>query len=417
MIVLISPAGSYRTSVYIAAAERQSIPLIFVTDGEPDLVRSDISGLKVDLSNSVIASKEIVERLNGNSVDAVIGTDDKVVEIANRVSRALNLPHNPISAVRATHSKELARQALQHSELNTPKFVVVDVDNYSERELEMLSFPCVAKPISLSASRGVIRADNFKELKQALRRIKEILIKEYGTGQTFKALIEDYVPGTEHALEGYLSSRKLETICLFDKPDPLEGPYFEETYYVTPSRLSASVQNEIASVIDKTCNILGLTVGPIHAEVRVDGEQIWVLEIAARTIGGDCARLFELATNTGLEEYILCKAAGKRTSTIELNQAAGVLMIPVPSNGIVRRVEGVTNAQAVEHVLEIRLNVREGQMLTMWPEGDLYPGFLFARGESPEQVENALRTAHSHLKIVTMPIIPALVAPEIQNSD
>ena len=417
MIVLVSPASSYRTSVYIAAAERQSIPVIFITDGEPDLVRSDISGLKVDLSNSVTASREIVERLNGYSVDAVIGTDDEVVEIANRISGALNLPHNPISAVRATRSKELARQALQHSELNTPNFVVVDVDSYTEQDLDVLQFPCVAKPTSLSASRGVIRADNFEELKEALRRIKEILEKEYGTGQTFKALIEDYIPGTEHALEGYLSLQKLETICLFDKPDPLEGPYFEETYYVTPSRLSASVQEKIESVIYKACSILGLAVGPIHAEVRVDGDQIWVLEIAARTIGGDCARLFELATDIGLEEYILCKAAGKQTSSIEMKQAAGVLMIPVPSNGIVRRIEGVTNAQAVEQVLEVRLNVREGQMLTMWPEGDMYPGFLFARGGSPEQVENALRTAHSHLKIVTMPIIPAQVAPDFQNSD
>ncbi len=337
----------------------------------------------------------------------MVAPDEKYVEIASLVSEALNLEYNSPEAMRCATDKSLARQTLRQARLPIPAFRLVDsADASADWSSAELEYPCVAKPLTLSASRGVIRADNANQLSSAIERIRNLLASEFNDGLTQKIIVEKYVDGSEHAFEGYLDHGELECICIFDKPEPLVGPYFEETYYITPSRLEAQQQSAVAQVLQQACAALGLATGPIHAEVRVEGKQIWILETAPRSIGGDCGHLFKIATDTSLEEYLLRRHSGTQTDSIQIQDAAGVLMIPAADSGILRRIEGVTNAQAVKHIREIRIDVREGERIIKWPEGGKYPGFIFAQGKTPETVEAALREAHSHLKFVCLPELP-----------
>ena len=352
-----------------------------------------------------------IAKLACKNVVAVLAPDERHLETAALISEGLGLPHNSPAAVRTATHKHLSRANLKHSaEQLIPNFVLVDLEQSSSNKIAEVTFPCVVKPVTMSASRGVIRADNRTQLTQALHRVNQILFNEFGDLAPKEVLIEDYIDGTEHALEGYLSKSKLETICLFDKPAPLRGPYFEETYYVTPSRLQNHIQYRIQQVVQEGCQSLGLQMGPIHAEVRVEQGKVWILEIAPRTVGGDCGRIFELATKSSLEEFVLGRVAGIHNDSMRLSSALGVLMIPVVEDGILRRIEGVTEALSVANVLEVQLDVRAGQKMVRWPEGGKYPGFIYASAQTPQLVYNSLREAHSCLNFVCAPNLPVTVA-------
>ena len=409
-IALIAPVHSYRASVYLAAAAKHGISIIFVSDGFADVIPSTTEGIRVKFTDLIEAKRIICESLAAHDVQAVLAPDEKFVELAAEVSAELKLPHNSVHSLNIVSNKYLSRQSLKASGIDAvPDFKLINLQESIDKQLSEIRYPCVAKPLNLSASRGVIRADDRNELIGALERIRNILQIEFENPNPLQAIVEEYVHGTEHALEGYLHEGKLEVISIFDKPDPLHGPYFEETYYTTPSRLSRSVQEQIRISVLKGCNAHGLSMGPIHAEVRVSHEKVWILEIAARSIGGDCGRIFELATRSSLEEFVICRAIGQPVDTLNLEHAAGVLMIPVSENGILKRVEGVTKAQSVDNICEVRLDLREGEKLVRWPEGGKYPGFIYSIAESPERAEAALRESYAHLKFVCMPDLPVLV--------
>ena len=365
--------------------------------------------MRVDFSNSNTVVDRIAQELEGIDVCAFLAPDEKYVEIAAGVARKFKLPHNPMSSIKTSTNKYLARSALSESDFNVPEFWLIDFTKSIAEQTRGVQFPCVVKPIDLSGSRGVIRADNPHELHNAIGRVKNIIQSEHGETESPKILIERYISGTEHALEGYLTLGELETFCIFDKPDPLEGPYFEETCLVTPSRLNADLQEKIESTVRDACAVFGLEMGPVHAEVRVRDDEVWILEVAPRSIGGDCARLFELATNSSLEEYVLCRSAGRRVNPIEFTQASGVAMIPVTEGGILRRVEGVIDAQAIESVLEVQIDVRAGQKMIPWPEGSKYPGFIYSKASSADLVERSLHSALSCINFVCMPEFPLTV--------
>ena len=409
-VALIAPTHSYRASVYLSAAKKRGISVFLVSDGEPSIVPGSTHGIRVDFSDSSKASQSIHEQLKDRNVGAVIAPDEKYVALAAQVSDRLGLPHNCVAALKSISNKHLARESLINAGIDAvPGFRLIDLDQAVPQQISNVQYPCVAKPLNMSASRGVIRANNEKELLNALERIRKLLLVEFDDLRHNRVLVEDYIDGMEYALEGYLADGNLELICIFDKPDPLEGPYFEETYYITPSRLGEVVQERIRRTVLKACICHGLTMGPVHAEVRISGGKIWILEVAARSIGGDCGRLFELATQSSLEEFVLCRAVGYPMETLSLECAAGVLMIPVSEDGILRRIEGATRAQAVANVLEVRLDVREGERLMRWPEGGKYPGFIYAMADTPQAVESALRESYAQLDFVCMPNLPVVV--------
>jgi biotin carboxylase len=288
-----------------------------------------------------------------------------------------------------------------------PGFRQVSLEEALGSQLSGIHYPCVVKPLALSGSRGVIRADNAGELVAAIERVQAILSREYGSPSELSrhVQVEDFVPGQEVALEGMLRAGRLAVLALFDKPDPLDGPFFEETYYTTPSRHPAGQQKRFVQRVQQACTALGLREGPVHAELRIHAGDGVIMEVASRTIGGDCARLLQFGTGQGLEDLVISHAIGQPLPVSPQEGGAGVLMIPIPRAGVLRRVEGIAAARAVPHIEDVMISLRDGYELVPLPEGASYLGFMFARAPSAVQAEAALREAHAKLRIVTAPVM------------
>jgi biotin carboxylase len=330
--------------------------------------------------------------------DGVLAVGDGPALVAARCAERLGLRFHSSQAVNAANDKRWTRERFRGAGLNVPDFRIGDGDFSTPR------FPCVLKPLRSSASRGVIRADTPAEFAEALARIRKITAEP-------RVLVEDFIPGCEFALEGIVSAGKLQTLAIFDKPDPLDGPFFEETIYVTPSREQASVQRAIREAAQDAVTALGLEFGPVHAEMRVNGGGVWMLEAAARPIGGLCARVLRMNGGMSLEELLLRHALGEDVSEAGLAPGAhGVMMIPIPSAGIYSGVEGLEQARETSDIEGVEITAKEGHALEPLPEGASYLGFLFARAAESERVERALRQAHACLRFRIAPALHVIGA-------
>ncbi len=343
-----------------------------------------------DLGAAVEAIAALHER---SPLDAVVAVDDQGVEIAAAAGERLGLAHNEPSAVAATRDKSVMRDALARDHVPQPRFRVVDDLEQISEVADDVGYPCVLKPVGLSASRGVIRADDAVSAMRAAERIRAIT--------DGPLLVEEYVPGVEIAVEGLLrGEQQLDILAVFDKPDPLVGPYFEETIYVTPSRLPDEMQQRVALLTWRATRAIGLSDGPIHAELRIDGNRVSVIEVAARSIGGLCARTLRFGAGIALEELILRHALGLPIDELEReNSASGVMMLPIPRAGVLEEVRGQDAARAVPGITGLEITVPRGRHVVPLPEGDRYLGFLFARADTPEQVEAALRAGYAALDV------------------
>lgn len=409
-ILLVAPRDSYRTAPYIAAARRLGLQLVIASEGRQALNLPEVPGIQIDLHKPADALRTLLDVARTKIFHGVIGTDDGTTELAVDVARALGLPHNPLTAVRLARRKDLARDHLAAAGgLRVPDHWRVNLSQPLGPQIERVGFPCVVKPVALSASRGVIRCNDRSELTTAVQRVGAMLANEPDRVERESLLIESYIPGDEFAVEGLLRDGQFEMLALFDKPEPLEGPYFEESYYITPSRLPRTDQAAIASTVAAACAVYGLREGPVHAECRMNADGVWILEVAARTIGGLCGRLLRFGTGYGLEELVLQHSLGRCVAVQAETGSAGVLMIPIPEGGILRRVEGLLAAQRIPHIEEVVIDVREGNELVPLPEGSSYLGFIFARAPTPGETEAALRAAHACLRIVVAPFWKGVV--------
>lgn len=403
--LLLAPATSYRVGAYLDAARALGLELCIASDSPHAVVPEGRGGVRVDLGSGDEVVARAIEEAARRPFAGVLATDDATVELASRVAEALGLPHHSPEAARIARRKDLARQALERAGLPVPRFERIDVTGERCPRLARAGFPCVVKPLALAGSRGVIRADTPAELERAVRRVAVIIAEARDPEERRFVLVEDYLPGRELALEGLLSAGELEVLALFAKPDPLEGPFFEETYYVTPAGLEPALEAHVRARVAEACAAYGLRHGPVHAELRLDDDgEAWVLEVAARTIGGDCARLLRFGTGASLETLVLAHAVGRPLARSAEAGAAGVLMIPTREAGTLRRVEGVLAARRVPYVEDVVIAVREGYELVPLPEGSSYLGFIFARAPTPERVEQALRRAHACLRVVVAPV-------------
>jgi biotin carboxylase len=405
-LLLIAPHDSYRTAPFLAAARARGIGVLIASEARHSLVSAYAEGLHVDFGDPRASLQSILRAARERPFAAVLGSDDASTELAALAAAALGLPHNPVTAMRLARRKDLARDRLARAGAPVPRHWRLDLRRPLAPQTGDIRFPCVLKPVALSASRGVIRADNLEELGQAAARIR-VLLARAGLRQAEERetiLVEEFIPGFEVAVEGLLTQGRLEILAIFDKPDPLNGPYFEETYYITPSRLEPPVQRALLETIAAACAAYGLREGPIHAECRINQRGVWILEVAARTIGGLCGRLLHFGTGSTLEELVLMHALGERPETNSETGGAGVLMIPIPQGGILRRVEGVLAAGKVPYIEEVVIHVREGYELVPLPEGSSYLGFIFARAPSAARAEAALRAALACLRVVVMPL-------------
>ena len=356
--------------------------------------------LTVNCKNPDEAADSIARLAARKPLDAVVAVDDEGVLVAALAGQRLGLAHNPPDAAARSRDKAAMRRALEDAAVPQPEFRMAGPDADVAGLAAEVGLPCVVKPVSLSGSRGVIRADDREAAVVAAKRVRAILA-DAGEDPEAPLLVERYIPGDEVAVEGLLRGGTLEPLAVFDKPDPLEGPYFEETIYVTPSRLPLETLGAIVRMTADAAAALELVEGPIHAELRTDAGRAWVLELAARSIGGLCSRALRFGVGVTLEEVILRHALGLPIDDLRRESAAsGVMMIPIPRAGILEEVRGQDRARAVPGIAGLELTIGPGRHVKPLPEGDRYLGFLFARADGPEGVEQALRTAHGHLEIV-----------------
>jgi len=411
-LLLIAPHGSYRTMRYLQAAARLDLNVVIVSEGKYSIVSEYAQGVHVQFSRPEEALAIILKETVSNNITVVIGTDDSVIELAAKVAQHLDLAHNDVNAARLARRKDLARDVLKQNNVPIPEYRLfklddlLDVSSEKESDVSQKEFPLVIKPLSLSASRGVIRVNNQKELLSAAQRVKKLLDRQTDLEafEIERVLLEEYIHGEEIAVEGVVENGKFKLLTIFDKPDPLHGPYFEETYYITPTRLDSVMVDEVSKIVQSACEVYGINTGPVHAECRIRESQVYLIEMAARTIGGLCSDILEYGLGCTLEEIVLKQAIGTATEATFSETAAGVLMIPVTQQGILRRIEGLLEASKVEFIEDINIQLRDGYELVPLPEGNSYLGFVFAKAPSFEQVEHALRTAYACLNIVVAPM-------------
>ena len=401
-LLLLLPTTTYRTHDFMEAARRLGVDIVCASD-EPSTFEDQAPDhlLTLDFGDPDAAATRVAALAERRPLAAVVGVDDLTAVAAAAIAERLGLRASGRAAVAAARDKYQMRQCLAAAGVPIPRFRRLALKDDPFLAARGVEFPCVLKPLALSASRGVIRANTVDQFIAAFRRIAALLARpDVGaTGDAAQFLLaEAYVPGVEVALEGLLMGGTLHTLALFDKPDPLEGPFFEETLYVTPSRLPADVQAAIERVAAAACTALGLTEGPVHAELRVNDEGPWVLEVAARSIGGLCSRTLRFGTGLTLEEIILRHALGWPIASLARERRpAGVMMIPIPRAGQLAAVEGVDAAARVPGIEEVSITAHVGQDLVPLPEGWQYLGFIFARADTPAAVEAALRDAHARL--------------------
>ncbi len=408
VLLLMSPA-TYRAGAFLNAARSLNLEVVVGIDLPETLSEYWHVPLGLDFVEQEASVRTIVEFAQEHPIHAIIAVDDSATELAAHASAALGLAHNSPQAAEAARDKLLMRTLMSAGGAPCPAFRPYMLSEDPAWIATQVGYPCVVKPLRLSGSRGVIRANDTPEFVTAFKRLRRMLISEGNSEYETSILVEDFIPGFEVALEGILTHGQLKVLTLFDKPDPLDGPFFEETIYTTPSRLPAGMQEDIAGCVATAAASLGLREGPVHAELRVNEQGPWMLEIAGRSIGGLCSTILEFGSGMCLEELILRHAIGQEISTIERDQhAAGVMMIPIPSAGILKGVHGVEEAQKVPRITGIEITAKLNYALVPLPEGSSYLGFIFARGETPTEVEDAIRKAHKLLKFEIRREIPVL---------
>lgn len=408
-VLLLLPTTTYRTKAFLDAALRLGVEVVAASERPSAMEARNPAGLlTLNFLNPDRAAEEAKEFAAEHAIDAVIPVDEDTAVVAASVARVLGLRHNSVESTQAAKNKHLMRQALSSAGVRVPRYWHFSLDTGATEIALRVSYPCVVKPVFLSTSRGVMRANDEAEFVAALRRLDAILerpeIARRGGAAKREVLVEEFIPGFEVAVEGLLTNGEFRLLAIFDKPDPLDGPFFEETIYVTPSRLPAPVQRQVEQTTSAATRAMGLSRGPIHAELRINEQGPCVIEVAARAIGGLCSRALRFGEGLSLEEVILRHALGQEVGSLEReSKAAGVMMIPIPRAGTLRDVRGLDDAKRTPDVEDILITAHITQQLLPPPEGASYLGFIFSRADSPDLAEAALREAHSRIEFVIEP--------------
>jgi biotin carboxylase len=418
--LILSTTTGYQLRSFGAAAERAGIDLMFATDRchRIDDPWRD-AAVAVRFHEEDASLRAIVDAAKTAPLDGVIAVGDRPVVLAARAAQALGLRGNPPAAAAAAINKKLSRQAFSRAGLAVPWFFETDAPTPRLVEDPRISYPCVVKPLGLSGSRGVIRANDPASLEAAVTRLRTLLarkdVRALRSGLDDSILIEGFIRGREYAIEGVLTGGAFRCFAIFDKPDPLDGPFFEETIYVTPTHLSPQDQQLVIDQVSRGARALGLLNGPVHAECRIGDEGVFLLEVAPRPIGGLCSKVLRFTRPPGseeatLEDVLLRHAVGQDIAAYAREpRAAGVMMIPIPRRGTLKRVSGIERAAAIGGVDEVRITAKTDQLLEPLPEAASYLGFIFVRGTDPQSVVGALNDAHAQLDFEIAAPIPVTV--------
>ena len=425
-VLLLLPTTTYRTQSFVEAAQRLGVDVTIGSEKPSTLTNLNPTALlTLRFDDPAHASRQAAEFAAKHPIDAVVPVDGQVVAVGAAICELLGLRHNSVESIATAENKHRMRQVFEQAGVPSPEYRLCSLDDERGALANGIEYPCVVKPLALSASQGVIRADNAEEFLRAVGRLETILNNEYSklsashafgdrgaarisgaaTEMFRQFLVESFVDGVEVALEGILTRGKLRTLALFDKPDRLDGPFFEETIYVTPSRLPSSIQKLISESVGQAVRALGLTEGPVHAEVRLGEERASVIEVNPRSIGGLCSRVLRFGTGMSLEELIIHHALQEEFDPPEREcRPSGVMMIPIPREGSLQEIRGLDEAKAVSGVEDVTISAYLGQHVVPLPEGSRYLGFIFVRADSSEGAEKALRESHAQLEFVIQPL-------------
>ena len=405
-VILIIPSASYRTGPFMNAIKKLDLKVLVISDKSQVFSGKYPDNLIIiNFNHWKDKSVEISKWAKNNGLKAVIGVDEESIVLAANLSNFLNVDHNSIESVLLTKNKYLMRTELIKTGLCSPWFKIFSIYESSNKIINEISFPCVIKPTFLSGSRGVMRVNTKKELSEGIKTLNELLsldeLRKRGGKQSDYIMIEEYIPGKEVAIEGIVSEGKLTMLAIFDKPELLEGPTFEETIIVTPSVLTKKIQYSLLETLQVVVKALGIVKGPVHAEARINRNGNYILECASRSIGGLCSKVLEFQGGISLEELILRSYLGRNIEKSKLiGNARGVMMMPTEKKGILKEIGGVKDALVVKGVTDLQITVKPGEKLQPLPKGDRYLGFIFAGGNNQEFVINALKNAWSKIEIV-----------------
>jgi biotin carboxylase len=414
-VLLLATTTGYQTRMFAEAAAALGVEIVYATDRCDHLDDPWRDGaIAVRFHEEWRSADVVLKAVEQRPVSGVLVVGDRPTVLAAYIARLLGLPGHPPESAAVARDKRMSRERLTAAGLPVPSFFAVPAGNDPSTLLSRLAFPVVIKPTVLSASRGVIRADDALSFVTAFHRVQRLLasndVRELQDSEADVIQVESYIPGAEYALEGLLERGVFRALAIFDKPDPLEGPFFEESIYVTPSRADAATQQQMADTIERAARALGLHHGPVHAECRVNSSGVYVLEVAARPIGGLCARSLRFVkageAPIGLEHLLLRHALGEPVGDwTRESEASAVMMIPIPRSGVFRSVAGVDEARAVPGVDDVLVTAKADQQLLALPEGASYLGFIFARAATPEGAEQAVRAAHGRLRFTIDPML------------
>ena len=384
-LLLLAPLTSYRIAAYRQAAAALGIDLVVGSD-VPSAFAND-NTVAVDFASGTTDDV--------GCIDGVVAVDEMSAMVAAQIAEAHALPFHSAAGVFATGHKLRMRQLLAAHQVPVPMFAALDDDSSA------VGFPCVVKPPMLAGSQGVIRADDSTQLARAAERIRHLLTHHPSAlrarGEFHQLLVERYVPGAEVAVEALMHRGQPQLLAIFDKPDPLTGPFFVETLYVSPSRLPDTTQADLLDVTWRACRALGFDHGPVHAELRLGPQGPVIIEVAARSIGGLCSSGLTPLLGS-LEQRIIRNALGHAPLALVTDApAVGMMMVPVPKSGVLAQVSGEAAARQVAGIRSLHIAARPGDTVRALPDGASYLGFIFAAADTPRQVEQALRNAHDEL--------------------
>lgn len=402
-ILLLSSVQTYRAQPFLEAGHALGIRCHLALDMAAELATTGRHGWGFPFEDTLQALDRICALHARTPLSAIIALDDTGALLAAQASARLGLPHNSVEATTAARDKYVMRRKLAAAGLHCPAFAQVTARDSIAETAGRIGFPLVLKPLDRNGSQGVMRVNSAEELETRVPRLQAIIQSDPAASRpTF--LMESYVPGDEYAAEALIVDRTLHILAIFDKPDPLTGPFFEESIYVTPSRLPPSVQDAIRDTTFQATQALELGFGPVHAELRINAQGIWIIEVAGRSIGGLCSNTLQFGTGESLEALILRHACGLPIPDLNpQGQARGVMMMPIPEAGIFQGVQGTEQAMTIEGISAIEITARKGYTLKPLPEGNSYLGFIFAQSETPDEVEQALRQAYACLDIQIQP--------------
>lgn len=392
-VALVVSSASYRVSSFLEAADKCGVELTIASDADLPLIKS----ISIDLSKTRSSAQAIAE---AGPFASVIAPDDAGVAVAAEAADLLGLSQNSPLAIARTRNKAMMRDVLT-GVVPQPRTWIVERGADVGQIIADFGAPCVIKPVSRSGSQGVIRIDDPADAAATIERVRRILALTGGNPNE-ALLLEEYIDGQEVAVEGVIEKDGFRLLAIFDKPDPLEGPYFEETLYVTPSRHHPEVLAELEQTTAVICETLELVSGPVHAEFRIVSGKVVILEVAARSIGGQCGQALSFS-GMSLEELLISNSLGRPLALAPPETASGILMLPIPAAGLLLAVRGTDDAAAVSGVSGVEISLPIGSRVVPLPEGNRYLGFVFANGHSPQAVEASLRAAGNVIEFDIQP--------------